>query len=54
MASTLGSVRYMAPKQMESARDVSFSADLWSLGVIAYRMLTGRFPFEAESFEEQC
>ncbi|MCU0656409.1 MAG: serine/threonine protein kinase [Polyangiaceae bacterium] len=53
MEGTLGSVRYMAPEQMESARDVSFSADLWSLGVIAYRMLTGRFPFEAESFEEQ-
>ena len=51
-ASLLGSARYMAPEQMESARDVDARADLWSIGVIGYRMLTGKNPFEGESFEE--
>jgi serine/threonine-protein kinase len=48
----LGSAKYMAPEQMESAKYVDARADIWSLGVIGYRMLTGRLPFEGGSFEE--
>jgi serine/threonine protein kinase len=51
-ASLLGSARYMAPEQMESAKDVDVRADIWSLGVVGYKLLTGRAPFEGESMEQ--
>jgi serine/threonine-protein kinase len=45
-----GTYAYMAPEQLRG-RPVPQS-DLWSLGVVAYRMLTGRLPFEAESLAD--
>ncbi|WAS98042.1 serine/threonine-protein kinase [Nannocystis punicea] len=41
----LGSPRYMSPEQVRSSADVDHRTDLWSLGVIAFRCLTGRLPF---------
>ena len=40
----MGSRDYMAPEQQESARHVDGRADIYSIGVLAYRMLTGKLP----------
>jgi serine/threonine-protein kinase len=45
----LGSPAYMSPEQVRHARLVDSRSDLWSLGVIVYRAITGQKPFEGES-----
>ena len=41
-----GSPAYMAPEQITDFGQVSFAADLYSLGVIAYELFTGVKPFD--------
>jgi eukaryotic-like serine/threonine-protein kinase len=42
----LGTPYYMSPEQARAQRDVDHRADLWALGVILFRAITGRRPFE--------
>jgi serine/threonine-protein kinase len=44
----LGTVYYMSPEQV-SAEAVDGRSDIYSLGVVAYHALSGRFPFESET-----
>lgn len=40
-----GTARYMSPEQVLGGISFNYRADLYSLGVIAYLLLTGYFPF---------
>jgi eukaryotic-like serine/threonine-protein kinase len=48
----LGSPHYMSPEQLRSTREVDVRADVWSLGVTIYRLVTGQYAFEAQSVAE--
>jgi len=47
VSSTLGTLYYMSPEQLQGS-DVDHRADIWSLGIIFYEMLTQKNPFESE------
>jgi eukaryotic-like serine/threonine-protein kinase len=45
----LGTPHFMSPEQARGLKSVDFAADVWSLGVIAFRCVTGHAPFEGEA-----
>jgi len=46
---TLGSFAYMAPEQVRGSARVDERADLYALGAVGFRALTGRLPFEGSN-----
>ncbi|WP_437939875.1 protein kinase domain-containing protein [Sorangium sp. So ce341] len=44
----MGSPHYMSPEQLRAERDIDARSDLWALGVILFRMVTGYLPFPGE------
>ena len=48
----IGSPNYMAPEQLLGCSTIDARADVWSLGVVLYRLATGTLPFAGQSITE--
>ncbi len=44
----VGTLRYMSPEQIRGDINLDHRSDLWSIAVVFFRALTGRFPFSLE------
>jgi serine/threonine-protein kinase len=46
---TMGSLYYMSPEQIQGASNIDARADLYSVGVSLYELVTGKRPFDGDS-----
>ncbi len=51
LGTVLGTPAFMSPEQARGDRDIDARADVYALGALLFRCLTGRAPFEAEGRE---
>jgi len=42
----MGTVMYMSPEQIKSTKQVTFAADIYSLGVVLWQMVAGKKPYD--------
>lgn len=49
---SLGKIQYGAPEQRTDAKNVDLRADIYSLGIMFYEMLSGQFPLSGKKLTE--
>ena len=52
MMLTMGNPLYTAPEILKNEKNATFQSDIWSVGVIAYFLLTGELLFDGETKAE--
>ncbi len=48
----LGSPQFISPEQLDRPRDVDGRTDIWSVGVVLFRLVTGTYPFGGGTVSE--
>ena len=48
----MGTFAYAAPEQLTPSASVDYRADLYALGVLMYRLFTGKLPFQSDNLRE--
>ncbi|MDQ7034211.1 MAG: serine/threonine-protein kinase [Anaerolineae bacterium] len=43
---SVGTIDYMAPEQIQNSKHIDHRADIYSLGIVVYELLSGLLPFE--------
>jgi serine/threonine protein kinase len=51
-SNVVGSPGFMSPEQFRASKSVDGRSDVWSLGVILYKLVSGRLPFKGDGFAE--
>lgn len=46
----IGTISYMSPEQASGQGELTASSDIFSLGVVLYEAITGRLPFDGETY----